>query len=142
MKLDHSIYLDHRSPEYLELLTSPEKRKSLAKIVLRIFDLWKLDSVTQLMLLGLGTKSRALLTKYRNGVSPIASNQDALQRVGYIIAIYQLLKSLYPKNKTLRNNWVKRKNAKLKNLTPLEIMLNGIPELKQINALLQYQMVR
>lgn len=142
MTTDRILQFDHHNREYMALAASPEKRKALAKVVLRIFDQWDLDTATQLMLLGLGTKSRALLTKYRDGSSPIASNQDTLQRVGYITAIFQLLKSLYPKNKTLRQSWIKRRNTKLNNLAPLEVMLNGIPDIKKIYAMLQYQMVR
>ena len=142
MTTDRILQFDHHNREYMALVASPEKRKALAKVVLRIFDQWDLDTATQLMLLGLGTKSRALLTKYRDGSSPIASNQDTLQRVGYITAIFQLLKSLYPKNKTLRQSWIKRRNTKLNNLAPLEVMLNGIPDIKKIYAMLQYQMVR
>jgi len=82
MKLDGLLQFDYNNQEYQALLASQEKRKALAKVVLRIFDLWDLNTATQLMLLGLGPKSRALLPKYREGSSPIAGSQDTLQRVG------------------------------------------------------------
>ena len=129
--------------QYRELVASPSKRKALAGVVMRVLDKWDLDTASQLTLLGLAESSRAQLTKYRNGIQAVSAGQDPLQRVGYIISIYQLLKSLYPKNDEIRKKWVKTKNPALDNYTPLEIMLmGGLPEIKRINAYLQYRMVR
>ncbi|MDF1795852.1 MAG: hypothetical protein P1U63_04860 [Coxiellaceae bacterium] len=133
---------DINSPEYLELVSNAAKRQALAKVIMRVFEHWQLDTATQLKLLGLGAKSRALLGKYRHGESAIAANQDSLQRVGYLVGIFQCLKSLYPDNQALRHGWIKCKNNKLDNFTPLEVMLNGIPDIKYVYSLLQHQMVR
>ncbi|MDF1653605.1 MAG: hypothetical protein P1U34_00680 [Coxiellaceae bacterium] len=142
MRSEHPNDFDINSAEYLELVSSVDKRQALAKVIMRVFDHWQLDTATQLKLLGMGAKSRALIGKYRNGDSSIAANQDSLQRVGYLLGIFQCLKSLYPDNEALRHGWVKCKNKKLDNFTPLEIMLNGIPDIKCVYALLQHQMVR
>lgn len=130
------------SIEQVELAANPDKRKALAKVIMRVLDSWDLDTSEQLILLGLSSQSRAQLTKYRNGTTPISSNQDALQRVGLLLSIYQLLKSLYPNNEPIKQKWIHMRNKKLNNYTPLDIMLKGIPEIKKIKALLEFQMVR
>lgn len=133
---------DYHTQEYQELANSEQKRKALAKVVLRIFKQWRIDTKSQLILLGRLEKSRALLTQYRTGKTPIAATQDDLQRASYLIGIYQLLKSLYPKNPEICQQWITSRNKQLNNLTPLDVMIGeGIPGMQKIYRFLQFQMV-
>lgn len=117
-----------------------DTRKKLAKMVMRLFELWGLDTATQLNLLGLSATSRACLSKFRTGLTPLSNNRDTLDRVGWLLAIHKALRLLYPKNPQLRYDWVNRKNTLLNNLKPIEIMQDeGIIGLAKIARYLDFQ---
>ena len=50
----------------IELLTEKERIK-LAKMLLRLFEHWQLDTSSRLVLLGLSPTSRAMLSRYADG---------------------------------------------------------------------------
>ncbi len=80
-----------KEPAATSDLETPESRRALAKLVIRLFEVWDLDTATQLNLLGLSEKSRALLTRYRKG-EPLSANRDTLDRVGWLLAIHKALR--------------------------------------------------
>jgi hypothetical protein len=103
-------------------LTDPESRQALAKMVIRLFKHWKLDTATQLNLLGLSETSRAMLSKYASGDNPLPNSRDMLDRVGLLLSIHKALRLLYPYNEALRYSWVRRRNDALSHQSPLEVM--------------------
>ena len=120
-------------------LDSTESREAMAKLVTRLFDLWNLDTATQLNLLGLSKTSRAMLTKYRKG-SPLSANRDTLDRVGWLLAIHKALRLLYPNNQKLRSQWVKLRNRALGDHTPLDEMTEqGLIGIARVARYLDYQ---
>ena len=72
-------------------LSSPESRKSMAKLVTRLFDLWGLSVTDQLNLLGLSETSRSMLARYRKG-NAIPNSRDMLDRVGWLLSIHKSLR--------------------------------------------------
>ncbi|MFM8454655.1 MAG: antitoxin Xre/MbcA/ParS toxin-binding domain-containing protein [Gammaproteobacteria bacterium] len=103
-------------------LESKENLKKLTKMLIKLFDLWQLDTASQLNLLGLSETSRATLAKYRDAKSSLAYNRDALDRAGYLLAMHKALRLLYPHNKAICYSWIKLKNKAFNNNMPLEII--------------------
>lgn len=119
-------------------LASEQARSKLAMMLIRLFDHWQLDTHSQLTLLGLSPSSRAMLSRYRNGATPLPFTQDILDRAGWLLAIHQLLRSLYPKNQKLCYNWVNLRNMALQNQTPLNYMKsNGLIGIAKVARFLQ-----
>jgi len=102
-------------------LESSEARKKLARMVTRLFELWKISTADQLELLGLSRTSRAQISKYRNG-GAVPSSRDMLDRIGWLLSIHKSLRLLYPRNENIRYTWVKRRNRILDDQRPLDIM--------------------
>lgn len=126
-------------PQSTELnLQEPEARGALAKMVIKLFAHWDLSTSDQLELLGLSTKSRALLAKYARGEA-LPEGRDSLDRVGWLLAIHKALRLLYPQNPEIRYSWVNRRNTAFGNLTPLTVMKEqGIIGLARVARYLDY----
>ncbi len=104
-------------------IESSDARKKLARMVTRLFELWKISTADQLELLGLSRTSRAQISKYRNG-GAVPSSRDMLDRIGWLLSIHKSLRLLYPRNENIRYSWVKRRNRILDDQRPLDIMKN------------------
>lgn len=100
---------------------STEYRTSLAKMIMKLFDLWELSSGDQAALLGLSTKGRTSLSRYRNG-KPFADNQDLLDRAGHLLGIHKSLRLIFPHNKDLAYRWISAPNKRFDGQSPLDIM--------------------
>lgn len=96
-------------------------RQKLTKMIMRLFDHWKLSTADQLEILGLSANSRRMLSQYRKGKA-LPNNRDMIDRLGWLLVMHQNLKTLYPKNLELCYSWINRRNRHLGNLTPLEVM--------------------
>lgn len=103
-------------------LETIESRQKLAKMIIRLFKHWQINTSAQLNLLGLSETSRAVLANYAKGVTPIANHRDMLDRIGWLLAIHKALRLLYPYNEQLRYSWITRKNAVFNQHCPLDIM--------------------
>ena len=102
-------------------LESSDAREKLARMVTRLFELWKISTADQLELLGLSRTSRAQISRYRNG-GAVPSSRDMLDRIGWLLSIHKSLRLLYPRNETIRYTWIKRRNRILEDQRPLDIM--------------------
>lgn len=117
---------------------SLEGRAALAKMVTKLFVLWGLPTADQLELLGLSTKSRAMLSKYAKG-DALPESRDTLDRVGWLLAIHKALRLLYPQNPEIRYSWVNRRNEAFNNLKPLDVMKEqGIIGLARVSRYLDH----
>jgi len=124
-------------------LPSYEERIKLTEMIMQLFELWELDTRTQLILFGMKESSRSILIKYRNSERAIPDDVDKLDRVGLLLLIHKCLRLLYPKNPMLVYSWVQRKNTKLDDQRPIDIMLNdGIIGLAKVARYLEFQLVR
>lgn len=110
--------------------TAKDKRAVLAKAVMRAFDEWQLPKTDRQVLLGLGPNSRATLGRYAKGY-PLNNNRDLLDRVGYLLGIYQGLQILYPENPEIRAGWLRSPHRRFHGSTPIEVVnqfgLAGLP---------------
>lgn len=123
-------------------LTSLKSRQQLTKMVMRLLDEWQLPTAEQLALLGLRETSRNMLSRYRNLESTIPYDQDKLDRLGILLAIYKNLYDLFPENENLRKSWITRKNSHLNNMRPMDIMLTeGLFGMAHIMRYLDLQVV-
>lgn len=139
MQTTNSLKRANKSSGQTLDLTSEESRVNLAKLLTKLFDLWKLSTVEQLELLGQSPNSRANLTKYRQG-SPLPNLRDLIDRAGWLLAIHKALRLLYPYNDILRYSWIKQRNKAFDNLTPLELMQQeGIIGIAKVSRYLDFQ---
>jgi len=94
-------------------------RSELAKMVMVLFDHWRLSTEDQLALLGLSTTNRGVLTRYRKG-DPLAPNRDLLERVGIMLGIHKSLRLLFPHNRELAYAWMSQRNKAFDGMPPVE----------------------
>jgi hypothetical protein len=100
---------------------SRDARVRLARLVVKLFDLWKLSAQDQAMLLGLSADSRSTLARYRRG-DPLADNSDLLARAGHLLGIHKSLRIIFPHDPDLAYRWITTTNRRFEGLTPLEVM--------------------
>ena len=98
-----------------------EDRGALAKMVITLFDHWKLTTEDQAILLGLAPANRGALTRYRKG-EPIGTSRDQYERVGHLLAIHKNLRMLFTKNRDFAYRWMSTRNKAFDNLTPVEVI--------------------
>lgn len=58
-------------------MTQPFDRGAIARMLIKLFEHWQLETIEQLNSLGLSTNNRAALTRYRNG-GPLSKNRGLL----------------------------------------------------------------
>lgn len=100
---------------------SREGRTALAKMVMNLFDLWKLSAQEQMAFLGLSEGSRMSLTRYRKG-EPLADNRDLLDRVANLLSIHQSLRVLFPQNRDIAYRWPTTPNRAFGGQSPAELI--------------------
>ena len=101
--------------------SASQDRGALARMVMTLFDHWKLSTEEQAALLGIAPGNRAALTRYRKG-EPIGTSRDQYERVGHLLGIHKNLRLLFPRNRDLAYRWMKTRNQAFGNLTPVEII--------------------
>ena len=94
---------------------------AIAKMLMQLFDHWKLSTEEQLDMLGLATDDLAALAKYRRG-QPIAPSQNTIERAGHLLAIHQNLRLLFPHNQELAYKWIRSSNKAFGGRTPVEVI--------------------
>jgi hypothetical protein len=99
--------------------TSEGYQSRLAKMVMALFDHWKLSSEDRALLLGLAPGNRSALARYRQGAR-IGATRDQYERVGHLLAIHKSLRLLFPHNRDVAYNWMKQRNRAFNGMTPVE----------------------
>jgi uncharacterized protein (DUF2384 family) len=102
-------------------LTASQDRGALAKMVMRLFDHWKLTTEDQAALLGLAASNRAALSNYRSG-KPIGTSRDQYERVGHLLSIHKNLRLLFPQNRDLAYSWMTTRNKAFDNRYPVDVV--------------------
>lgn len=100
---------------------SEHNRGTLARMVTRAFEHWKLGSEDQLAMLGLATSNRAALSRYRKG-EPLAANRDLLERAGHVLAIHKNLRLVFPQDRDLAYAWMTQRNRAFDGRAPAEVI--------------------
>lgn len=102
-------------------ISTSQHRGALARMVMTLFDHWKLSTEEQAALLGIAASNRAALGRYRKG-EPIGTSRDQYERVGHLLGIHKNLRLLFPQNRDLAYRWMTTRNRAFDNLTPVEII--------------------
>lgn len=101
---------------------SPEARAALARMVIRLMDLWQLPLQQQAELLGLsGRGARQTIGRYRAG-RPLGPSRDLLDRVGHLLGIHKSLRILFPHNRDLAYGWMTRPNLRFNGKPPVDVV--------------------
>jgi len=113
-------------------VTQDEARVAL-KAVLRMFELWKLDSRQQCVLLG--DISLRTLQRWKAGeVGQLP--RDTIFRLGCLLGIHKALRYMFAEPERAYE-WVKRENAAFGGHSALQVMLQGNPtDLARVRAYL------
>jgi len=101
--------------------STPQGRGALAKMVMTLFDHWKLCTEDQAALLGIATRNRTALSNYRSG-KWIGANRDQYERVSHLLTIHKNLRLLFPQNRDLAYRWMSARNKAFDNLTPVDVI--------------------
>lgn len=118
---------------------SDRDRTGLAKMVMRLFDLWELSSSDQLAFLGMSTTNRNALSRFRSG-HPLSADRDKLERAGLLLGIHKSLRLLFPRNPEMRYGWINRPNRAFKGHTPATVIRDhGLMGLYMVRAYLDRQ---
>lgn len=96
-------------------------RRRIGRMLMTLFDHWRLSTSEQLSLLGLSKDNRAALSKYRKG-QPLANDRDKLERAGSLLGIHKSLRLLFPHDRELAYGWMKRPNRAFNGLTPTQLI--------------------
>lgn len=96
-------------------------RERLARLIVALFERWRLSPPEQAMLLGLSPDSRATLARYRKG-EPLADSADLLARAGHLLGIHKALRILFPHDRDLAYRWIGTPNRRFNDATPLDVM--------------------
>ena len=115
-----------------------ENRERLARMVVQLFDHWRLPTPDQASLLGLSPASRATVARYRNG-EPLADNTDLLSRVGHLLGIHKALRIIFPHDRDLAYRWVSTPNRRFGGRMPLEILKQGYEGILVVRRYLDFE---
>lgn len=115
-----------------------EQRGRLAKMCMRLLEIWNLDRRQQATMLGVSVKTRSTLHKFAQG-SPLPDQRDILDRAGHLMGIAKSLELLFPHNPELVAAWATTPDAALGGRTPYEIVeADGLAGLRDVRAYLDY----
>lgn len=110
----------------------------LTRMVMRLFDHWKLTYFEQSILLGLSVKTNASIAKYRKGCAHLKMSRDTYDRVRFLLAIHKSLKQIFPMNNEIAYRWPKTPNSYFDGKTPVQVIADdGILGLGKVNDFLE-----
>ncbi|HEV7837198.1 MAG TPA: antitoxin Xre-like helix-turn-helix domain-containing protein [Gemmatimonadaceae bacterium] len=104
----------------------------------RIVEKWKLSSADAMALLGVDSRSTyyELLKRARESKEVKGLSRDQLDRLSYLLGIYEAIRVLFPHSEESRNEWVSHANsaALFGGRSPVEIMRSSMIGLYQTFA--------
>ena len=104
----------------------------------RIAEQWKLSARDAMALLGVESRSTyyELLKRARESKEVKGLNRDQLDRLSYLLGVYEAVTVLFPHSQESRDSWVSRPNAAalFAGRPPLEVMRSSIIGLYQTFA--------
>ena len=104
----------------------------------RIVEKWKLPSADAMALLGVDSRSTyyELLKRARASKEVKGLSKDQLDRLSYLLGIYEAIRVLFPHSEESRNEWVSRANSAslFGGKSPVEVMRSSMIGLYQTFA--------
>jgi hypothetical protein len=113
-------------------------RERLARLIVALFERWRLSPPEQAMLLGLSPDSRATLARYRKG-EPLADSADLLARAGHLLGIHKSLRIIFPHDPDLAYRWVGAPKRRFGDRAPLEVMKQGYEGILAVRRFLDFE---
>jgi hypothetical protein len=113
-------------------------RERLARMVVSLFDHWRITAPDQASLLGLSPDSRATVARYRKG-EPLADSTDLLARAGHLLGIHKALRIMFPHDRDLAYRWVSTPNRRFRGRAPLEILKQGYEGILAVRRYLDFE---
>jgi antitoxin Xre/MbcA/ParS-like protein len=104
----------------------------------RIAELWKISAADAMALLGVDSRSTYydLLKRARETREVKGLSRDQLDRLSYLLGIYEAIRVLFPHSEESRNEWVSRANTAplFAGRSPIEMMRSSMIGLYQTFA--------
>jgi antitoxin Xre/MbcA/ParS-like protein len=104
----------------------------------RIVEQWRLRSADAMALLGVDSRSTyyELLKRARASREVKGLNRDQLDRLSYVLGIYEAIRVLFPHSEESRNEWISRANKAplFGGRSPVELMRSSMIGLYQTFA--------
>jgi len=72
--------------------------EKLTRMVMRLFEHWRLTYEEQAQVLGLSPKTHSTISRYKKGLSSIRLERDSYDRVRLLLSIHKLLRKIFPLN--------------------------------------------
>jgi hypothetical protein len=119
-------------------LRQRSSRERLARLVVALFDHWRLSVPDQALLLGLSPDSRATLARYRKG-EPLADSADLIARAGHLLGIHKALRIVFPHDLDLAYRWISTPNRRFGDRMPLELMRQGYEGILAVRRFLDFE---
>lgn len=96
-------------------------RGAIAKMLMKLFEHWDINTSDQLDMLGLAPGNRAALSRYKKG-EPLSPSRDSVERAGHLLAIHKNLRLLFPQNRELAYRWMGSENRAFNGKTPVDVI--------------------
>jgi hypothetical protein len=112
----------HAAHAYNEPVLSEQERISQTKMMMRLFELWSLTPEQQAVCLGLSTKTRTNINKYKAGKALLPLYRDIQERIKILLTIHKYLRMLFPRNEEIVYRWITLPNRYFENFSPLDII--------------------
>lgn len=129
-----------RKPARTPPLTEAAQAAAGLRTFERIARQWRLSAVDAMTLLGVDARSTYydLLKRARESREVKGLNADQLDRLSYLLGIYEAIRVLFPHSEETRNEWITRPNTAdlFGGHLPLEIMRGNMIGLYQTFAYL------
>jgi len=111
------------APQTAHSITS-DQRQSLAvtKMVMRLFEHWKITYEQQAMLLDLSSRTHSTIANYKHGRAVLPNNRDTQDRVRFLLGVHQQLRKLFPLNLKLVYAWPTTPNQFFTGRTPILVI--------------------
>jgi hypothetical protein len=127
-----------RKPSRAAPVTDSAQAGAGLRTFARIVDRWKLPAADAMALLGVESRSTyyELLKRARGTREVKGLSKDQLDRLSYVLGIYEAIRVLFPHSEDTRDGWVSRANTAslFAGRSPLEMMRSSMIGLYQTFA--------
>ncbi|MFL5637787.1 MAG: antitoxin Xre-like helix-turn-helix domain-containing protein [Gemmatimonadaceae bacterium] len=127
-----------RNPRRKAPATEEAQAAAGLRALTKIAEQWHLSAADAMALLGVESRSTYydLLKRARDSREVRGLSRDQLDRLSYVIGIYESIRVLFPHSRETRDGWVTRPNTStlFGGKPPLEIMRSGMIGLYQTFA--------
>ena len=111
-------------------ISEPAQAGAGLRTFARIVGLWRLPASDAMALLGVDSRSSYydLLKRAREAREVNGLSRDQLDRLSYLLGIYESIRTLFPHSEKTRNEWVSRANTAslFGGKSPIEVMRAGM----------------